>query len=52
MPRKVLMVHNTAETEYDLINTSALNYGTMPLNYLGYSVEYLDARRFHCRVTR
>lgn len=45
MPRKVLMIHNTADTEYDLINTSALHYGTMPLNYLGYSVEYLDARR-------
>ena len=45
MPRKVLMVHNTANTEYDLINTSALHYGTMPLNYLGYSAEYLDARQ-------
>jgi peptidoglycan/xylan/chitin deacetylase (PgdA/CDA1 family) len=45
MPRKVLMVHNTANTEYDLIDTSALHYGTMPLNYLGYSAEYVDARR-------
>lgn len=44
MPRKVLMIQNTADTEYDLINTSGLHYGTMPLNYLGYSVEYLDAR--------
>lgn len=44
MPRKILMVHNNANTEYDLINTSDLNYGTMPLNYLGYSVEYLDGR--------
>jgi hypothetical protein len=45
MPRKVLMVHNTANTEYDLNNTSVLHYATMPLNYLGYSAEYLDARR-------
>ena len=44
MPRKVLMVYNNADTEYDLINTSDLTYGTMPLNYLGYSVEYLDDR--------
>jgi uncharacterized protein (TIGR01370 family) len=45
MPRKVMMIHNTADTEYDLINTSALHYGTLPLNYLGYSVEYQDARQ-------
>ncbi|MDD2700364.1 MAG: bifunctional glycoside hydrolase 114/ polysaccharide deacetylase family protein [Sideroxydans sp.] len=45
MPRKVLMIHNSANTEYDLINTNVLHYATMPLNYLGYSAEYLDARR-------
>ncbi|WP_407899995.1 bifunctional glycoside hydrolase 114/ polysaccharide deacetylase family protein [Ferrigenium sp. UT5] len=45
MPRKVLMVHNSANTEYDLNGTSVLHYATMPLNYLGYSAEYLDARR-------
>lgn len=45
MPRKVLMIHNSANTEYELINTSALHYGTLPLNYLGYTAEYLDARR-------
>ncbi len=45
MPRKVLMIHNTANTEYDLINTSVQQYAAMPLNYLGYSAEYLDARR-------
>ncbi len=44
MPRKVLMIHNNANTEYDLIDTSGLNYATMPLNYLGYTVEYADAR--------
>jgi len=45
MPRKVLMIHNTANNEYELSDTSALTYGTMPLNYLGYSTEYLDARQ-------
>jgi hypothetical protein len=45
MPRKVLMVHNTASSEYDLIDTSAFGYGAMPLNYLGYVPEYVDARR-------
>lgn len=44
MPRKVLMVQNNADTEYDLVNTNGLTYGAMPLNYLGYTVEYLDAR--------
>lgn len=45
MPRKVLMIHNSANTEYDLTDTSVLHNATMPLNYLGYSAEYLDARR-------
>lgn len=45
MPRKVLMVHNSADTQGDLIRTSVFNYATMPLNYLGYTAEYLDARQ-------
>lgn len=45
MPRKVLMIQNGADSEYDLINTQGLRFGTMPLNYLGYTVEYLDARQ-------
>lgn len=45
MPRKVLMINNTVNTEFDLSSTSGLTYATMPLNYLGYSVEYLDARK-------
>lgn len=45
MPRKVLMIHNSSNNEYDLMNTSGHLYGAMPLNYLGYAVEYLDARR-------
>ncbi|MEW5903191.1 MAG: endo alpha-1,4 polygalactosaminidase [Pseudomonadota bacterium] len=45
MPRKVLMVRNTGRNEYDLIETSALKYAAMPLNYLGYAVDYADARK-------
>lgn len=45
MPRKVLMIHNGASNEFDLIDTNGLRFGTMPLNYLGYAVEYLDARQ-------
>lgn len=45
MPRKVLMIHNSADTEFDLKDAKVLRFATMPLNYLGYSAEYLDARR-------
>lgn len=45
MPRKVLMIHNGASNEFDLIDTNGLRFGSMPLNYLGYAVEYLDARQ-------
>lgn len=45
MPRKVLMIQNGADSEYDLVYTQGLRFGTMPLNYLGYTVEYLDARQ-------
>ncbi len=45
MPRKVLFVYNGANNEFGLFDTFASRYGTMPLNYLGYSVEYLDARK-------
>lgn len=45
MPRKVLMIHNGAANEFDLIRTLGLRFGTMPLNYLGYTVEYRDARQ-------
>lgn len=45
MPRKVLMVQNSVDTEYDLVSTQGLRFGSMPLNYLGYTVEYVDARQ-------
>lgn len=44
MPRKVLMLQNNADNEFELDKTSVLNFGTTPLNYLGYTAEYLDAR--------
>lgn len=45
MPRKILLIQNSADTEYDLVYTNGFRHATMPLNYLGYQVEYLDARR-------
>ena len=45
MPRKILMIHNSADTEFDLQDNNIFQYATMPLNYLGYSTEYLDARQ-------
>ena len=45
MPRKILFLHNGANNEFELFDTYAVRYGTMPLNYLGYSVEYQDARK-------
>lgn len=45
MPRKVLMIQNGADSEYDLVYTQGVRFGTMPLNYLGYAVEYQDARQ-------
>lgn len=45
LPRKVLMIYNGANNEFELFETYAARFGTLPLNYLGYSVEYLDARK-------
>ena len=45
MPRKVLMLYNQAGDETALMEEeSAVLYGTMPLNWLGYKVEYRNAR--------
>lgn len=45
MPRKILLIYNGANNEFELFDTYASRYATMPLNYLGYSVEYQDARQ-------
>ena len=42
MPRRVLVVHSPLANEYQLRETAAVRYATMPLNYLGYAVDYVD----------
>lgn len=45
IPRKVLMLYNSANDETELMEKeSVVLYGTTPLNYFGYSAEYHDAR--------
>jgi uncharacterized protein (TIGR01370 family) len=44
MPRRVLVVHSPLANEYQLRETAAVRYATMPLNYLGYAVDYVDLR--------
>lgn len=44
MPRRILLVHSPVPNEYALRATEAVRYATMPLNYLGYAVDYADAR--------
>lgn len=44
MPRKVLVIHDTLDDPYELRETPAVRYATMPLNYLGYDVDYADSR--------
>lgn len=44
MPRRILLVHSPLPNEYALRLTDAVRYATMPLNYLGYAVEYADLR--------
>jgi len=44
MPRKVLMLYNAAQDEVELMDDeAAVRYGTLPLNWLGYKAEYLNA---------
>ncbi len=42
MPRKILMLYEKTNKADQLIYLDAHRVATMPLNYLGYSVEYLD----------
>lgn len=44
MPRRILVVHSPLASEYALRATDAVRYATMPLNHLGYVVEYVNAR--------
>ncbi len=46
MPRKVMLLYSSANDETELMEKeSVVLYGTMPLNYFGYSAEYRDARQ-------
>ena len=45
MPRRILIVHSSLANEFELRGTEAVRMATMPLNYLGYAVEYVDYRR-------
>ncbi len=45
MPRRVLIVHSPIANEFELREIEAVRMATMPLNYLGYVVEYVDYRR-------
>jgi polysaccharide biosynthesis protein PelA len=44
MPRRVLIVHSPLANEFELRGIEAVRMATMPLNYLGYAVEYVDYR--------
>jgi polysaccharide biosynthesis protein PelA len=44
MPRRVLIVHSRLANEFELREIEAVRMATMPLNYLGYAVEYVDYR--------
>ncbi len=45
MPRRILIVHSPLANEFELRGIEAVRMATMPLNYLGYAVEYVDYRR-------
>lgn len=42
MPRKVLMLYDGEGNEFNLMDDRVHRLATMPLNYLGYAVEYAD----------
>ena len=42
MPRRILVVHSPVADEFALRGSSAVRTATLPLNYLGYRVEYVD----------
>lgn len=45
MPRKVLMLYDGDGNEFSLYEDRIHALATMPLNYLGYAVEYVDINR-------
>ena len=45
MPRKVLVVYDGSTTDYALTFEEAFRFLAMPLNYLGYTVEFREVRQ-------
>ena len=45
MPRKVLMLYEGDGNEFSLMDHRVHRLATMPLNYLGYTVEYVDVNQ-------
>ncbi len=43
MPRKILVLHSRLQNEFKLHWVEALRVGAMPINYLGYSLEFVDS---------
>jgi hypothetical protein len=50
MPRRVLVVQSRQEDEYALRESAAVRYLTMPLNYLGYGVEYTEVDKLPAKL--
>ncbi len=44
MPRRILMIHSPLASEYELPGNVAARMGAMPLQHLGYVVDYADPR--------
>src|SRR5204863_3635843 len=42
MPRRILMVYQGTGNVYDLMDHRVTRLATMPLNHLGYMVDYID----------
>ena len=51
MPRRVLVVQNRQADEYALRESAGVRYLTMPLNYLGYGVEYAEVDKLPAHVS-
>lgn len=45
MPRKILMLYDSGGNEFNLYEDRIHSLATMPLNYLGYAVEYADINK-------
>ena len=51
MPRRVLVVQSPMTDEYELRQSSGVRLLTMPLNYLGYGADYVDAKNLPAMVS-